>query len=109
MSDDHFIKPDNDAPPDLVTLEGEDIVIRITPDALRFASEHGVLATFSKLKNDFRTVHVFDLPTWRKEVLQALRREADNGDTPVMLMLDECLQWAVEQGADGISIEEILP
>ena len=95
--------------PDLVTLEGEDIVIRITPDALRFASEHGVLATFSKLKNDFRTVHVFDLPTWRKEVLQALRREADNGDTPVMLMLDECLQWAVEQGADGISIEEILP
>ena len=99
----------SDAPPDLVTLEGEDIVIRITPDALRFASEHGVLATFSKLRNDFRAVSVFDLPAWRKEVLTALRREAENGDTPVMLMLDECLQWAVEQGAQGISIEGILP
>lgn len=102
-----------DIPPsaqrELVSLEGEDIVIRITPDALKFASENGVLATFSKLKNDFRKVSVFDVPVWRKEVLCALRREAENGDTPVHLMLDSCLEWAVEQGAEGISIEGILP
>jgi hypothetical protein len=96
-------------PRELVTLEGEDIVIRITPDALVFASEHGVLSTFSKLKNDFRTVSVFDVAAWRKEVLCALRRDAENGDTPVHLMLDDCLRWAVEQGPEGISIEGILP
>jgi hypothetical protein len=96
-------------PPDLVHLEGEDIVIRITPAALRFASENGVLASFSKLKNDFRKVSVFDIVAWRKEVLTALQREAENGDTPVHLMLDDALQWAVEQGPEGISIEGILP
>lgn len=107
--DDRFIKPDNDVLPDLVNIEGEDIVIRITPDALKFASEHGVLASFSKIKNDFRTVKVFDMEAWRNEVVAALRREAENGDTPVHLLLDDAIQWAVEQGPEGISIEGILP
>jgi len=94
---------------ELVSLEGDDIVIRITPDALKFASENGVLATFSKIKNNFRKVSVFDVAAWRMEVLHALRREAENGDTPVHLMLDSCLEWAVEQGAEGIAIEGVLP
>lgn len=95
--------------PDLVCIEGDDIVIRITMDALVHASESGVLATFSKLKNDFRTVKVFDPARWQKEMLHALKREADNGETPVNMMLDECLKWLVEQGAEGISVEGILP
>lgn len=94
---------------DLVTIEGEDIVIRITPDAFRFASENGVLSTFWKAKNDFRKVRVTDLPKWRAEVVLALKREADNGETPVTLMLDSCLEYAVEQGAEGIEIEGVLP
>lgn len=92
---------------ELVTLEGEDIVIRITPDALRFASEDGVLSTFSPQKNDFRKVRVTDLAAWRKEVLNALRREAENGDTPVHLMLDGALEYAAEQGGEGIWIEGV--
>ena len=95
--------------PDLVTLEGDDIVIRITPDALRFASEHGVLATFSNLKNDFRTVKVHDPVAWRDAIVRALRREKENGDTPVHLMLDDALEYAAGQGEEGISIERILP
>jgi hypothetical protein len=93
----------------LVTIENGAIVIRIDMDALVHATEQGVLATFSKLKNDFRKVSVFDKEAWQKEVLLALLREAENGDTPVHIMLDDCLRWAVEQGPEGISIEGILP
>lgn len=93
---------------ELVSIEDNDIVIRVTLDALVHASENGVLATFSKLKNDFRKVRVFDKRVWRDEVVQALRREAENGDTPVHIMLDDALRWAVEQGPEGISIEGIL-
>lgn len=91
----------------LVGLEGDDIVIRITPDALRFASENGVLSTFFVEKNDFRKVKITDLVVWRKEILEALRREFENGDTPVHLMLDGCLEYAVEQGGNGIWIEGV--
>lgn len=107
MNDDHLIKPDKGRFPELVSIEGEDIVIRITPDALRFASEHGCLSTFSVAKNDFCKVRVTDLAAWRKAILMALRREEENGDTPVHLMLDGCLEYAVEQGDEGIWIEGV--
>ncbi|MDA8251645.1 MAG: hypothetical protein M0Z28_21085 [Rhodospirillales bacterium] len=94
---------------DLVSIEGDDIVIRITPDALRFASENGVLSTFCPQKNDFRTVRVTDLAAWRAEMISALNREFENGDTPVHLLLDSCLQYAVDQGGEGIEIEGVLP
>ena len=94
---------------ELVAIEGEDIVIRITPDALRFATEHGCLCTFSMEKNDFREVKVTDLAAWRDAIVRTLRREKDNGDTPVHLMLDAALEYAADQGEEGISIEGILP
>lgn len=109
MNDTATIRIGTLVPRELVTLEGDDIVIRITPSALVFASEHGILATFSQLKNDFRKVHVFDVAAWRNEVVRALLRESENGDTRVHLMLDDALRWAMEQGAEGISIEGITP
>lgn len=96
-------------PRELVSIEGGDIVVRVTLDALVFASENGVLATFSKLKNGFRTVKVHDPVQWRDAIVRALRREKENGDTPVHLMLDDALEYAVDQGEEGISIEGILP
>lgn len=97
------------ASPELISIDGGDIVIRITLDALVFASEHGCLCTFSKLKNDFRTVKVHDPVQWRDAIVRALRREKENGDTPVHLMLDEALEYALDQGEEGISVEGILP
>lgn len=91
----------------LVSLEGEDIVIRITPDALTFATEHGVLCTFIPQTGNFRGAQITDLPKWRDAVLRALKREKENGDTPVHLMLDECLEHALEQGEEGIWVEGI--
>lgn len=97
------------APTELVTIEGDAIVIRVSLDALVFATEHGCLCTFSKLKNDFRTVKVHDPARWRDAIVRALRREKENGDTPVHLMLDAALEYAADQGEEGISIEGILP
>lgn len=93
---------------ELITVDGDDIVIRVTLDALVFATEHGCLCTFSTIKNDFRTVHVYDPALWRDAVVRALRREEENGDTPVHIMLDAALEYAADQGEEGISIEEIL-
>lgn len=92
----------------LVSLEGEDIVIRITPEGLRHATEQGVLCTFWVMKKDFRKVQVVDMEKWRASMIRALTRETDNGDCPVMVMLDECLEWAADQGEEGIEIEGII-
>lgn len=97
------------APTELVRIEGEDIVIRVSLDALVFATEHGCLCTFSQIKNDFRMVKVHDPVQWRDAIVRTLRREKENGDTPVHLMLDEALEYAASQGEEGISIEGILP
>ena len=93
----------------MVRIEGQDIVIRITPAALLFASENGCLCTFSKQKNGFRTVTVTGIVKWRDAVVRALLREKENGDTPVHLMLDDALEYAAEQGEEGICIEGVLP
>ena len=94
--------------PDLVDIEGQDIVIRITPAALLFASENGCLCTFSQQKNGFRTVKITDILKWRDAVVRALRREKENGDTPVHLMLDDALEYAADQGEEGIIIEGVI-
>ena len=94
---------------ELVRVEGDDIVIRITPAALKFASENGVLCTFSTHANRFRRATVTDLPAWRDAIVRALQREEENGDTPVQLLLDAALEYAAEQGEEGIEIEGLLP
>lgn len=96
------------APTELVQIDGDDIVIRISLAALVFATEHGCLCTFNQLKGDFRTVKVCDPAQWRDAIVRALRREQENGDTPVHLMLDGALEYAADQGEEGISIEGIL-
>jgi len=93
------------APTELVRVEGEDVVIRITPDALTFASEHGCLCTFIPQTGSFRAAQVVDIEKWRDAVVRALRREKENGDTPVHLMLDAALEHALEQGEEGIWVE----
>lgn len=106
MPDDH--KTTGLAPTELVQIEGDDIVIRVSLAALIFASEHGCLCTFSQLKSDFVKVKIIDPVQWRGAIVRALRREQENGDTPVHLMLDDALKYAVDQGEEGIEIEGAL-
>jgi len=96
--------------PELVTIEGDDIVIRVTPTALKFATERGpALELWDDEAGRFRKVEVTDLPAWRRGVLRALRDEEENGDTPVHLLLDAALRHALEHGEPGISIEGNVP
>lgn len=92
---------------ELVSLEGHDVVIRITPEALTHATEHGVLCTFIPQTGNFRAAQITDMAKWRDAVLRALRRESENGDTPVHIMLDACLEHALEQGEEGVWVEGI--
>lgn len=95
------------APTELVSIEGEDIVIRITPDALTHATEHGVLCTFIPQTGNFRAAQITDIVKWREAIVRALRSEQENGDTTVHLMLDGCLEHAFEQGEEGVCVEGI--
>lgn len=95
------------APTELVVIEGDDIVIRITPAALTHATEHGVLCTFVPQTGGFRAAQITDFPKWRDAVVRALLREQENGDTPVHLMLDGALEYALEQGEEGVWVEGI--
>lgn len=95
------------APTELVQIDGEDIVIRITPGALTHATEHGCLCTFVPKTGNFRAAQITDIAKWRDAVARALRREQENGDTPVHLMLDACLKHALEQGEEGVWVEGI--
>lgn len=104
MSEDQNARPRTT---ELVAIEGDDIVIRITPDAITHATEHGVLCTFIPQTGQFRASQITDLPKWRDAIMRALRREQENGDTPVHLMLDCCLEHALEQGEEGVWVEGI--
>lgn len=95
------------APTELVTIEGNDIVIRITSGSLTHATEHGVLCTFIPQTGGFRGAQITDAAKWRDAVVRALRREQENGDTPVHLMLDGALEYALEQGEEGVWVEGI--
>ena len=107
MSDAHLVKPDNDELRELIAIEGDEIVIRVSMDALVFATEHGpALEAWSDEHSRFRGVKVTDPRKWLVSVFRALRREAENGDTPVHLMLDAALRYAAEQGEEGIEIED---
>ena len=90
----------------LVAIEGDDLVIRVSLDALVFATENGpALEAWNDQHSRFRTVKVTDPHTWQKSVLRALQKEAENGDTPVHRLLDGAVSYAAEQGEEGIEIE----
>ena len=95
---------------ELVSIEGEDIVIRITPDALKFGTEHCPLfERWSDATGAFVAVTVTDAAAWRDAVVRALRREQEDGTTPVHLLLDQAVFHAFEMGEDGIDAEGVSP
>ncbi|MGH6714582.1 MAG: hypothetical protein ACREDC_00160 [Bradyrhizobium sp.] len=93
----------------LVEIEEGDIVIRITREALVFASEnHPGVATFDSSLNDFRKVSITDPDKWRDEIVCILRRESESGETSIDRLLDNAVLEAVEWGAEGIRIQGVI-
>jgi hypothetical protein len=88
-----------------VGIEGEDLVIRLSADELKNATETcPALEELCKEHNNFGAPKVTDLPAWRKEVMRVLVAEAENGSTLIHRMFDRAFQDAVEQGAEGVCV-----
>ncbi len=73
-----------------------DIIIRISGAALR----HNVTA-HDDLPEGSRVTHT---KTFSDAVLAAMNDEQDDGTTPLHLMLDQVVNEAIEQGADGVKL-----
>lgn len=92
-----------------VEIEGEDIVIRLSPDAL-IAATQGSPATEHYLDGDddteghFANVEVTNIAEWRNAVIWELHRESEDGTTLVHEMFDRAFERAIEGGAEGIKI-----
>jgi len=102
-------KPETEtAAPGLVSIEGGDIVIRITPQALKFGTENcPLIQEWSGTFATYRKVTVTDIAAWRDAIIRELRREQEDGTTPVHLLLDRAVAKAFEGGEEGVD-EEVV-
>lgn len=73
-----------------------DITIKIPRGYLRH-----MVASHNNLPEGSRVTHT---KTFSDEVLRQLRSEEEDGSTPLHLMLDEVIEEAIEQGADGVKL-----
>lgn len=83
------------------TVEGEEIVIRYGLDRLVNSAK-----MFSLGEDGESLVQMTDVKTFAAAVAEKLLEEEEDGDTPIDLMLDEAIEAAIEDGADGIEIDE---
>lgn len=91
---------------DIVQIEGDCLVIRLDPQVLKAATECcPTLCTWDDEAGEFRKPEVIDIVAWMKAVATELRRESEDGTTPVHKMLDQAFLLAVEGGAEGLEIE----
>ncbi len=77
-------------------IEGGEIVIRVSIDALPFIADH-VFALEGSL------YAVTDAPTFARDLVYELNREEEDGTTPIHRMFDAAISEANEQGADGVT------
>lgn len=45
---------------------------------------------------------VTDAPTFAKELMHELNREAEDGTTPIHTLFDKCMYAAIENGCEGV-------
>lgn len=85
------------------------LVISIGVDALAFACDHCefnnpfVEAEDEHDESDFKQLYkVVDPEVFAQEVVRALKREKEDGTTPVHELLDHAFADAIDDGAEGI-------
>jgi hypothetical protein len=93
---------------DLARLEGDDIVIRVPLSAIPFAAE----VAFGEANYDcdefgFPRMVVTAVRTFAYGMLRELNREAEDGSTPIHLLLDKAIIGAAEQGTEGLEQHEL--
>lgn len=78
-------------------IDGGVLCISIGVNTLKFAAENHE----DFFDGDKNTLEVTDAALFAKEVLREIDREAEDGTTPVHLMLDRAIFEAVENGPEG--------
>lgn len=85
----------------LVKIEGDEIVIRVPIDATPFAAGYAMLRAWGQ------EYPVTDARVFAAELVRELRKEEEDGTTLVHTMLDKAVLNAVENGAEGVSLEPL--
>jgi len=92
----------SEAWPPLVELRDGNIVITVAVSAIPTAAE----VAFEEAYGEDHGMRVTDPAALAREMLNELRREEEDGTTPVMEMLDKALIRAVENGVEGVECGE---
>lgn len=89
---------------DMAKIEGDEIVIRLSFDALVTATNASPAFTeqYDEATDSYQLPKVTDRAVWAKAVVEELNSESEDGTTLVHLMFDKAFEGAVEQGAEGI-------
>ena len=92
-----------------VEIERERLVISIGLEALaRSVESSPALESFFEHARGcgFRGPKVFDERLFAADLVRELSAETEDGTTPVHLMLDAAAKAAIENGADGVALDE---
>ena len=93
-----------------VQLEGSELVVRIGIDTLAFCAEHSpfVEQTYiwdeENAQYDESRFRVIDQKTFALEILQILKREEEDGSTPITKLFDQATEDAIGDGCQGVCI-----
>jgi len=93
-----------------VEIEGNEVVVRLTVDALVSATERGPALDdliHGRGGNESTRVNVTDRLVWVDEFIRELRREEEDGTTLLHRAFDAAISRAVDSGAFGLSISGI--
>lgn len=90
-----------------ISIEGEELVIRIGLDTLKYATENSPNLDFESDDRGNKFI-VTDTHTWAESVIIALEKEEENGTTPIHKMFDEAFLYALDQGLEGIEEKETI-
>lgn len=80
------------------------LVIRIPARVLKFATENH--PEFWDAENDSNRLKVTDPKVWLEAVRNTLEKEEEDGSTMLTALLDKAVAEAVEQGEEGVSLDD---
>jgi len=93
------------APNELAQVKGKIrkyLEIKLRASHLEFAFDHAPWNEDEKCRQEYR---ICDREEFLDDLANALNREEEDGSTPLTRLLDECMEWLVEQGC--LSVDEI--
>jgi hypothetical protein len=89
----------------MVKIEGDEIVVRVKIDALTHALRYSQYGANYEAEHG-EPMTVTDSLGFAKDVVGALEQEEEDGSTPVHQMLDDAMEWAIEQGSEHVAFKD---